>query len=1016
MKSYSLLRVIPTALITVTIIAAGSVYGIQQSRQKRLSYDEINNRIVILQARADSLSAVLEQLRQDSASTAREQTRQNAGQAKKQADIEDALTKKRALASAARNQYEKAKADSTTLVAKNRDQIAALHKELLQAEASSAALNNELALLIDHQDRLGTSSAGADEKTLARLQTQLTKNDSLVRMRQSDIANLNTRRDKLRQDSVQAEAKRAGAASQVHQQIVRLDSLIATDDALIAQIEQKQTGERSEKEQKSAQVQQNITLFTKQKQSATDQINRANVELSVLTGERDRLVQSSGSARTKYDALRLPYENAFAGADTLLQAATKDKTVLLALRDKVKLDSVIFKARDELDHAIQAEAEKKKGGKKLVEQRENDLDALLQKQDSILRATPGLRARESQFRSSTTSQKIGLVDSAVSLSDKKIAAAAAQRDKTKQNLAAFIQKNPEPQNTASMRLTQLDTLIATKKKEIIGLTSAGDSLNILLQDLQTSVSSLSTKGKGESGKTDSTLQNKKNDKQSLTAKRTKIQRDSAQNDAAEAASLLRTKSELFFAANQLLIAQNEATTLAAERDKTKLAIAATQEKARQSQSSIASEKRKTDSLASAKQEEIMLLSAKIEKHRKDSSDIIKQQEQQLKGLSPSPSSLAGLMATLDKEVLALQAQRDSLTRATLAGPSHGGDAGKKSALQIASVNRSIESVQNDIATLNAQKEEAAARLKGDKAAVDSSITAAEQELAACIARRDKSRQDSIAAETGVHQSSIKAASIIRMHDSIIAVRQKELAEATADYNRLLDDGTRSSEKTQGSLQGYSQTIKSIDAEIAAKEREIADLRLKKDKEKQDSIAEFKRQAGLTASVHAEIAKHNAAVEQKKVEIALAISEKKKAQADTGSIQKKSMEAVGVATAEILRQTDLIGNKQTELARLQKERDTIAARIRATSEKRSGVITTDEPSTTTPAAAAPTKTLSPAELAQKKSEEIYALLGENKVAEASKKFKSLQQFFKMNLDADSFQALKTTIEQMGGGVK
>jgi hypothetical protein len=251
-----------------------------------------------------------------------------------------------------------------------------------------------------------------------------------------------------------------------------------------------------------------------------------------------------------------------------------------------------------------------------------------------------------------------------------------------------------------------------------------------------------------------------------------------------------------------------------------------------------------------------------------------------------------------------------------------------------------------------------------------------------------------------------------MHDSSIAVRQKELSDITAEYNRIADDNARTPEKENPAMQGFSQSMKSIDAQILAKEREIVDLKTKKDKVKQDSIAESRRQAGLLAAAHAEIVKRNAAVEQKKMEVALAITEKKKAQADTGSIQRKSLESVTAATLEIQRQNDLIGIRQAELAKQQKERDAVIAKIRATSERGGGVIITDEPAP--PASKSPTST--PAELAQKKAEEIYTLLGENKVADASKRFKSLQQFFKTNLDPESFTALKTTIEQMGGAIK
>ena len=236
MKTTMLYRVFLTSLISVTIAAAvPAARGALQPRQKRLSYDEINTRIASLQSRADSLAAVLEQLRQDSARSSQDMARQYSGLSRKQAETEDALAKKRSLAAAAKAQYEKARADSAAIIAKTRDQLIAIRKELQQTGASQAALNNELAQLENRQDRTGASPGGADNKIIVRMQAQAAQRDSTVRARQADIGNLGARRDKIRQDSLQAEAKRSAENSQFHQQVVRLDSVIAAYDAAISQ-------------------------------------------------------------------------------------------------------------------------------------------------------------------------------------------------------------------------------------------------------------------------------------------------------------------------------------------------------------------------------------------------------------------------------------------------------------------------------------------------------------------------------------------------------------------------------------------------------------------------------------------------------------------------------------------------------------------------------------------------------------------------------------------------------------
>jgi hypothetical protein len=236
-------------------------------------------------------------------------------------------------------------------------------------------------------------------------------------------------------------------------------------------------------------------------------------------------------------------------------------------------------------------------------------------------------------------------------------------------------------------------------------------------------------------------------------------------------------------------------------------------------------------------------------------------------------------------------------------------------------------------------------------------------------------------------------------------------------------------KVSGTLQNLSQAIRSIDVLISAKEKEIADLKARRDKTKQDSVAEHKRLNESLAAAHNEIVKRGAVVTKKKTEAALAASDRKKTPADTAAYKQKAKLELAAAVGEIERQNALIERKKNDLARLQKERDEINAPAR-TSSRSEGIIVTDTkpaPSTPTfspsnaPSAAvsqpaAEVQAPTPVEIAQLRSEELYTMLGENKVNEAAKRFRQLQGFLKSNLDDEAFQTLKMTIEQMGGSVR
>jgi hypothetical protein len=995
-------------------LLAGAVLALPP-RTAAPSLDEINSRIAAQQRDVDSLTALRERLRLDSARTSSESSQRNAAATRRQSESNDAIAMKKAMAAKLRQQYVKAQQDSAGIVAKWREQNAALHKELALLEASIMTRSADLQALSARRDQIGGTSAGDDRAGAGKLhQQQIARRDSLIRVRQNDAAEISAKRDKLRLDSLQAETKRTAERAQFSAALTRTDSMIAAADAAITQADQKSKASKADKDQKIAQAQGAVTTMTNQKKAADQKISLLETEIGSLGAERQRTIQSSDESQRRYEQAHAPYQKALTAAETDVQKINKEKNALNALRQKLVLDSAVAKTRDALDKAIQAEAEKKKGAKKLVEQRENELDSLLSRQDAAAKAVPGLRQFETRYQGSTVNQKMTLVDSVLGGIDTRVATAVAARDKAAQNLALFEKKNPKPQDPSTQRVQQIDDQVAAKKKEVIQLTAATDSLNIQIQEAQNNLSSL-VAAQPRAGTVPAETGQQRAEKAALTEKRSKLIRDSIQNDAANTGALLRIKSEMTGATAKILLVQNEIAQHTAERDKSKQALAAIQERSKQQQTSAAAERKKTDSLIAVKQQEISMVSLKSEKTREDSISLYRQVAQQLQSLNPAPGSLASPIATLDREIALLQNQNDSLRRSSATGVP-GADESAKIAAHIASVNRSLDLATTQIATLQSARTNAIAKLTHEKDYYDSLAAAGEKELAALTAKLEKARKDSLAGEALVRQASQKASAGVTEQDNALAAKQQESAQLSAELNRAIEDSARSAEKIPATVISFHQAIQSIDATIAIKQKELADLQQRREKAKQDSAQEYKRQSESLIAAHNEIVKRGSLLAQKRADIATETAKRKKMAADTVLYQKQGKDAVVVATMELQRIAGLIEKKKSELARLQSTITAANANVRATS-SRGGVIET--PPTTAPAAATPVSgspVSSGAEVAQKRSEEIYTLLGENKVAEAAKKFKTLQGFLKINLDAEAFQTLKTTIEQMGGSVK
>jgi chromosome segregation ATPase len=1030
------LRFQPIFFLLLVLLVGATQFitaGRPAGRQRTLSLDEINSQISAMQAKVDSLTQLQNQLRRDSSSLRQESSQQTASNSRKIVEIDDAIVRKKAMVNSLRLQYEKAKQDSIDLLASSREQTLALHKETVRLESSIITMSNELEVLSARRDQLDQPAPGTDSKTLQRLQAQITKSDSLIKARQAAFTDLTIKREKLQKDSVQAVSKLTGSRLEFRDQIETINKNIALISSALEQLEQKQAAIKGDKAKKISDLKANLTSLGSQKRALTDQITRFETEITALAGEKQRLARSADAALTKYTQLRKPFLQAAEDAEAALKRAVEEKALIKALREKLRLDSAVSKSRDLLDDAIKAEAEKKRGAKKLVEQRENDLNNLLNNLDGLIQNTPGIRQKEASVHAPTVSQKTGLVLDELAASEKLVVQATAARDKAKQNLAAFDAKNPPPADPSYTRTTALDSATNVKKKKIIQMTEQIDSISLVFSELQANSNALSKSLAGESGTGDSLTNAKRAEKASLNAKRAKLVKDSIQNETDNAGALPRLKTDLASIGNKLIQLQNEIGTLTADRDKTKESLMAAREKASQTATSQKTERQKFDSLIAAKQQEITLVSMKSEKLRQDSISLAKREVQQMSNLNTPPSTLGSQIAVAEKELNAMVRQSDSLKREVNAAQAKPAEYARRITFQIASTARSIDAANNDIAELKKEREAAYDRMKNDRGKLESMISSMEQEIAVAITKRDKARQDSVSAESNLRQASMRLQADIREKDNLVTGWQREVDKATDELERARDDSVRLAEKIPSMLQTYSQAAKSIDMLIAAKEKELADLKLRRDKARQDSLAENKKQLELLAKAHEEIVKRSTVVAQKKTESSLASADRKKSQTDTLSYKQKASQDLAAAAAEIERQNGFIERKKTDLAQLQKQRDEIATRFKgsgSTSASGSGTIITDytppaSSPTFSPASAAPITSSpptegvqppTPVEIAQLRSEELYTMLGENKIAEAEKRFRQLQGFLKTNLDAEAFQTLKMTIEEMSGSAR
>ena len=507
------------------------------------------------------------------------------------------------------------------------------------------------------------------------------------------------------------------------------------------------------------------------------------------------------------------------------------------------------------------------------------------------------------------------------------------------------------------------------------------------------------------------------------------------------------------------IAEHERDGMTAQRDRVRQDSIAAENNIRKSSQKVMSAIKEQDNVIAAKQKEVADASADLNRSRDDSGKVAESIALVAAPGGQSVGSIDSLISVRTKEITVLQDRRDKAVQdsiqeskrlSDLLAAAHNEIVKRSMALdqrnnefslsasvknepagvdplqrsykdalttattEIQTQNEIIRKKKSDMTRLRAvrdaltsatdtQNTDPSSRLDTDKRYYDSLLSIASQELTAIIARRDIARQDSASADNNLRASLQKAAPAPAERDNSAGL-QKEIADATAELNHARDDSIKIASAIPNTLQPYGQAIRTIDVLLGVKAKDLTGLQDQRQKAGQDGLKENKRNGELLGAAHAEIVKRSIALEQKRNELALATAAKNSTQNSTDPEQRNYKQALDAAILELHAQNELIDNKKNEISRLQNVRDAITAKIKAR-DKSAGA-----------SGSAARSVTSPRDSAQKCSEDIYVLVGENRIAEASARFAQLQPFLKANLDQETFQALKMTISEMGGAAK
>jgi chromosome segregation ATPase len=702
----------------------------------RMSIQEMDSRASQLEQEIANLTAKVDQLRQDSVRAVSDWSRMESLQRANVIAADTAVARKATEISGTRAQRDRARRDSVSAYAAYKQKESSLQREAAALQLKISSVNRDLQSLSAKRDAVLRDDGSAGERALASLQTQLSQTDASLGQRQTTLADLGKQRDKLRQDSLAAEANLADARKRSAVAGHRVDSLIGLYAGATDQVNQNLAKARADSAAAQQKENEKVLVLSGQKTQAESRIASLKREQVSMVSERDRLRSTAGAAQQKYDQDRAPIKTSLANAETGIQGWNKEKDAWVKVKEKIALDGDISKVRNELDKAIEEAAMNKKGAKKVVEDKENQLNDLMRQINDYERNAQVMQ-KDREMAGLSLDQKRRRSDSLASSADVQLNAWVNEKLRSEKALADFDRANPAANSPALQRMAQLDTMASAKDKEIQVETSRIDSLNRQITTIRNLMTNMAASARSTISQVDQQTASYKSYNADLQNQRMKAKSDSLQAESVPAASLRQAKSDLSGVLSRIASTERDIASLKSTREQTARSITDTQARNQQAKTANATEKTRLDSEIASKQQELSSLNGQLEKTSRENQAAMAEFETTKQRTQPVNSQIDALIATQERDRIMLSRQRDSLSRDMKMSSQSMAD-------RVGSIKQDLIGAKSDISTkqmtvrqIKMQRQAAVKDLESEVSRLDKSINAASQELSSLQAQRQE---------------------------------------------------------------------------------------------------------------------------------------------------------------------------------------------------------------------------------------------------------------------------------------
>lgn len=892
--------------------------------------------------------------------------------------LDQLITAKNSEIATVKNERSKIARDSALTVQTFRTEQSALQSKIKQLEQSIIATSGEFAVLSKKRTPLQQYSLQQTDPQEVSLQAEKQKLDSVIITRQEMLKAIYVRKNELIKDSTAQASILLAAQAKDSLTLQLAQSELQNAEANVASVKGTLDLVRAALAQKKSSVNDAAQKMISQKATLASSATQIILRINKMEDDLAKLRIQAGGLQKKYEQGRSPITTQLSTIKLTLQTREKQKEIWLLMKEVFVIDSSISVVRNELDDQIQQVAIGKKAAKKIVDEKEGELNALMGKKDEYM-LNPGVRQMTGQVSTYTLAQRHARIEQVLTNIVEDIRKQTTSKLQTEQALAQFEAANPISADPSIQKYRQLDSLVAIERNQNEMLKAEIESIDATIKSYKDSVFSIDASARNKIVLYENEMNGAVVQKNLLVTKRDQIKKDALDARIKNSASFTRLVGELNLIYQKGIALEREISTAQGQLTDVQNRTSALRQKFGQTKTSAIQEISVLDKQIAEKKNTGVELSNQSTQYAGQSKLLESNHAQSLAASTASMNAADNLIALKSGDLQQLFNQRK-----TLVAESEGVQKKQYSALLAirsngASLQSRMVAVKTEVRSLQSKRSQLLKAIQDNITNINNSIDLTQKEIDASSTSYSTALQDSINFERVRDNAYLQVKSQMGRQDSLLVAIKSQIQRASAESEQARIDSCAAVKMASSEMYPIIKKIHSVDSMILVKEKELSALRESRIQAVQDSAAKATDSHATIAQVQSRVRQKNDAIAALELQSVIQQKEKKRMESEAAKKGEQFKSSRTAHAFTLNRYLGQIADKKQKLLQLQTELKNTENTLLTIQGNRSA---SAPPPPSPPQLKSSVNSRS---TAQAMIEKIYALMGENRMADARSLF-------------------------------